>query len=207
MRRVLTAGTKHLLCYYVLSGRYSQRDIATYANWAPNSGTEEWLEGCSRPAGKQEPRTPADCREGFTGQFQDCENLVLKLGLMLNWLISISNLQEIMKGQHGSMKDKWLTLKHIFRQKCGLPHHMLAQFSQRVQNWLHLSNECSGSDWECCSSGKMTDITVSLSEYYQALVTLCRISCATCFKVAATHVSLLNVFKALIHKQWQRLAC
>lgn len=44
--------TRHLLCCYVLSGRYSHRDEATYANCAPNSGTEEWLEICSRTAGK-----------------------------------------------------------------------------------------------------------------------------------------------------------
>lgn len=80
---VLTVETRHLLCYYVLSGRYSQRDIATYANRAPNSGTEEWLKGCSRPAGKQEPCTPADSRMDFGGQLQDYDKLVLNLGLTL----------------------------------------------------------------------------------------------------------------------------
>lgn len=43
MHRSLAVDTRHLLCYYVLSGRYSHRDEATYANCAPNSGTEEWL--------------------------------------------------------------------------------------------------------------------------------------------------------------------
>lgn len=49
--------TRHLLCYYVLSGRYSHRDEATYANRASNSGTEEWLEKCSRPADKHRLRS------------------------------------------------------------------------------------------------------------------------------------------------------
>lgn len=83
MHWVLAADTRHLLCYYVLSGRYSHRDGATYANWAPNSGTEEWLERCSRPAGKQEPCTPADCKQGFTGQQRDCKKLVLKISQTL----------------------------------------------------------------------------------------------------------------------------
>lgn len=52
MHGALAAGARHLLCYYVLSRRYSHRDEVTYANWAPNSGAEEWLENCSRTAGK-----------------------------------------------------------------------------------------------------------------------------------------------------------
>lgn len=56
MHRALAVGARHLLCYYVLSGRYSHGDEATYANWAPNSGAEEWLENRSRTAGKHRLR-------------------------------------------------------------------------------------------------------------------------------------------------------
>lgn len=193
MHWVLTVDTRHLLCYYVLSGRYSQRDVATYANWAPNWGTEEWLQGCSRPAGKQEPWTPADCKKGFTGQKKNarlgltglklCSTLLWKTccGQPNEWFSFPTETEWNLK--RAAWKDKWLTAKHTFRQTV-LPHHLQTHFFHQVQNWLRLSIECSSSDWECCSSGKMTDITASLWEYYQALVKLCRISCATCFKVA-----------------------
>lgn len=83
--------TRRLLCYYVLSGRYSHWDEATYAKWAPNSGTEEWLAKCSRPASKQNllqrPIDQLSMKEGYTDYFSS-PGLVKKI----EKLSEISNL-------------------------------------------------------------------------------------------------------------------
>lgn len=60
MHRSLAVDTRHLLCYYVLSRRYSHRDEATYANCAPNSGSEEWLKNVP----EQQVNTPRHHQEG-----------------------------------------------------------------------------------------------------------------------------------------------